>query len=389
MLRRQTEPAQPSGVSAAVGLPRVGSPGIGVRLRSYLATDVLRHCLAVSSVLLAIIFTGRFVRYLAEAASGKVAADVLLPVMLYRLPGFLELLLPLGLFIGILMAYGRLYVESEMVVLSACGIGPGRLARYTLSPALLIAVIVALLALVITPRGAERSAALLSDPRALQGLQLLAAGRFQRRGDDGSVTYAASVDPQAGELQRVFAFHPVATEGEVPAGSVLLAARGRMVREESTGVRYLELEDGRRYQGQPGSAAYEVVRFQRYGERLPDDTAVIKTQPVDARPTLMLWESTAADDRAALHWRLSLVTMVPVVALLALALSKTNHRRGRYLTLAPALVLHLSYLFLLATVRSRVAEEGASVGLFWTLHGLFLCLALLLLYAPQLRLSRR
>jgi lipopolysaccharide export LptBFGC system permease protein LptF len=35
----------------------------------------------------------------------------------------------------------------------------------------------------------------------------------------------------------------------------------------------------------------------------------------------------ALDERAALHWRLSLVVMVPVVALLALSMSKTNHRR--------------------------------------------------------------
>ena len=75
---------------------------------------------------LAIILTGRFVKYPAEAASGKLAADILLPVMWYRLPGFLELLIPLGLFIGIFMAYGRLYVESEMLILGACGAGRWR-----------------------------------------------------------------------------------------------------------------------------------------------------------------------------------------------------------------------------------------------------------------------
>ena len=90
-----------------------------MKLGGYLAGDVLRHTAAVSVVLLLIIITGRFVKYLAEAASGKLAAEVLLPVMFFRLPGFLELLLPLALFIGILMAYGRLYVESEMVIMSA------------------------------------------------------------------------------------------------------------------------------------------------------------------------------------------------------------------------------------------------------------------------------
>lgn len=42
-------------------------------------------------------------------------------IMGYRMPGFLQLILPLGLFLGILLAYGRLYLDSEMTVLSATG----------------------------------------------------------------------------------------------------------------------------------------------------------------------------------------------------------------------------------------------------------------------------
>ena len=76
--------------------------------------------------------------------------------------------------------------------------------------------------------------------------------------------------------------------------------------------------------------------------------------------------------------------MVPVVSLLAMALSKTNHRRGRYLSLAPALLLHLGYLFMLASTRSRVAEEGAALAQFWILHAGFFALALGLLFGPGL-----
>ena len=348
---------------------------------NYLAGDVLRHTAAVSLVLLLIIITGRFVKYLAEAASGELAAEVLLPIMFYRLPGFIELLLPLALFIGILMAYGRLYVESEMVILSACGVGPLRLAGWTLLPALLVAVVVAGLALEVTPRGVERSEALLSDPEAVQGLQLLAAGRFQSSSDGSSVTYAGAIDAEEGTLQEVFAYR---RDPRSPTGaSVLRAQTGRIVRDPN-GLRYLELEQGHRSSGQAGRLDYQLVAFDRYGERLPDAPALAAAQPVDARTTQALWSSSTAEDRAALHWRISLFAMVPIVALLAMALSKTNHRRGRYMSLAPGLLLHLAYLFLLATTRSRVAEEGAPIWNFWLLHGVFLAVALSLLFGPQL-----
>ena len=45
--------------------------------------------------------SGRFIKYLSQAASGGISADVLFTLMGYRMPGFLELILPLGLFIGI------------------------------------------------------------------------------------------------------------------------------------------------------------------------------------------------------------------------------------------------------------------------------------------------
>jgi len=362
-----------------------------LRLRRYLSSDVLGHTVAVSAVLLAIIITGRFVKYLAQAASGKLAAEILLPVMFYRLPGFLELLLPLGLFIGILMAYGRLYVESEMVVMAACGVGPARLARITLAPALLVTLAVAGLALFLTPQGAARSEALLNDPSALRGLTLLAAGRFQQRGGDGTVTYATDIDPDAGRLQRVFAYRPGAEDEDgtaaVPASEVTVAATGRVQRDSASGVRYLELQDGYRFSGTPGRADFEVVQFASLGQRLPDDPVVARSDAVDARTTAELLASTELEDRAALHWRLSLIVMVPIVAMLALSLSKTDHRRGRYIKLAPALVLHLTYLLLLVTTRTRIVEGDGTLGQFWVVHLAFAILALGLLFGPD-RLRR-
>ena len=104
----------------------------------YLSREVLVTLSAVSAVLLVIIMSGRFIKYLAQAAQGLLDPGVLLMIMGFRMPGFLQLILPLGLFLGILLAYGRLYLESEMSVLSAAGMSPQRLLAYTLAPALLV-----------------------------------------------------------------------------------------------------------------------------------------------------------------------------------------------------------------------------------------------------------
>ena len=70
----------------------------------YLARDLLSSTFAVCTVLLLVILSGRFVKYLAQAAAGELDAGILLAVIGYRLPGFLELILPLAFFLGILCA---------------------------------------------------------------------------------------------------------------------------------------------------------------------------------------------------------------------------------------------------------------------------------------------
>ncbi|WP_269473238.1 LptF/LptG family permease [Kineobactrum salinum] len=151
-----------------------------------------------------------------------------------------------------------------------------------------------------------------------------------------------------------------------------------------SGARYLELRNGYRYQGLPGRLDYQVVRFDSFGERIPEPEGGIRSAaPVDGRPTAALLESDRREDVAALHWRLSLPATVPIVAIIALCLSRTDHRRGRYIKMAPAFFLYLAYLILLSNGRSSM-EEGGGPWLLWRVHLLFLLLAGMLLYGGRI-----
>lgn len=356
-----------------------------MKLLRYLSRDVLTHMVAVSFVLLVVIFSGRFVKYLAEAAVGDLAADVLLPVMFYRLPGFLELIVPLGLFIGILMSYGRLYVESEMVVLSACGVSPNRLAAYTLAPAAVVMVIVAALSLYITPLGAARSEQLLDDPKSSPGLHALAAGRFQtdRKGD--MVSYAQSISKE-GVMRSVFLSDRDRDDEGNLTMTVTVAREGWIIIDPASGARYIELRDGYRYVGYPGDLDYEVARFEKFGELIQEVEGGVRTaDPVDGRSTAKLIGSEYPEEQAALQWRIALPVMVPIVAIIAMCLSRTDHRRGRYIKMAPAFLIYITYLMLLANARTAMAEGGGLPGGLWGVHLLFLCAALAMLFGGKLR----
>ncbi|EZH79923.1 LPS export ABC transporter permease LptF [Ectopseudomonas composti] len=360
----------------------------------YLSREVLVTLSAVSAVLLVIIMSGRFIKYLAQAAQGVLDPGVLFLIMGYRIPGFLQLILPLGLFLGFLLAYGRLYLDSEMTVLSATGVSQQRLTVYSMAPALIVALLVGWLSLGLAPQGVASVARILNEQDALTELDTLVPGRFQSLRDGSRVTYSQELSPDRSELRGVFMSEKrFSTDGSSERGiTVLVAESGRQEIQED-GSRYLILENGYRYDGEPGEADYRAIQYDTYGVLLPKPEVAIEASEREAAPTRELFGSDDPRMQAELQWRLSLPLLVFIVTLLAVPLSKVNPRQGRFLKLLPAIFLYMAYLGLLIAARGAL-DKGRlppALGLWWV-HGIFLAIGLLLLYWERLSLwwaSRR
>lgn len=356
----------------------------------YLAKEVLSSMFAVSIVLLLIIISARFVTYLAEAAAGELDAGILLTLMAFRMPAYLELILPLGLFIGIMMAYGRLYVESEMTVLSACGISEVRLLLYTLVTSSFVAIIVAVFSLYLGPEGVRASETLLAEQRSRTDFETLKPARFHQLDTGRGVSYAEAISADKQRLKQVFMAELVA-EGSDNAPSILMAASGETIVDSEKGQKYLLLKSGRRYVGRPGDAKYEVVEFEEYAQRLPEpDYAVKPKKATDGMTTEALMQATSMEASVALQWRLSLPLLVMVIGFMAVPLSRTKPRKGRYAKLVPAILIYVGYLVAINSARG-VIEDGESpiAGLLWYVHAIFLLLAVILFSWPQLMLLFR
>ncbi|MHC6227157.1 LPS export ABC transporter permease LptF [Pseudomonas sp. X10] len=355
----------------------------------YLSREVLVTLSAVSAVLLVIIMSGRFIKYLAQAAQGALDPSVLFLIMGYRLPGFLQLILPLGLFLGILLAYGRLYLESEMTVLSATGMSQQRLLAMTLAPAALVALLVAWLSLSLAPQGVDRVAQIINQQDALTEFDTLVPGRFQTLRDGTRVTYTEELSDDRVNLAGVFIsekrFNQDKTKDRGP--SVLVAEKGHQ-EVQADGNRYLILENGYRYDGNPGQADYRAIKYDTYGVLLPKPEVSDEVTEREAIPTSQLFGSDNLRERAELQWRLSLPLLVFVVTLMAVPLSRVNPRQGRFLKLLPAILLYMAYLTMLISVRGALEKGKLPIALgMWWVHGLFLAIGLLLLYWEPLRLK--
>ena len=98
-------------------------------LDRYLLREVGQTWLAVTSVLLFILLTNQFAQVLGDVAKDKLPRDAVFQVLGLTAIQYLTLLVPIGLFLSIMLALGRLYSDSEMPAMMACRVGPGGVYR--------------------------------------------------------------------------------------------------------------------------------------------------------------------------------------------------------------------------------------------------------------------
>ena len=364
----------------------------------YLARQVWLTTAVVAVVLLCVAVISRFAQYLGEAASGHKAADALLLIMLYRLPEFLLVILPLALLLGIVLAYGRMHAENEMVSLMGAGVGERRLLGMTFGIASAVMALMGVLSLGLAPWGMGRAEAIIQDQEELTELDLIVAGQFRSFGDGGRVTWTETVgESAAGERELRNVFVALAGQGvdegvgegagpgteEAAPPAIVLAESARPVVDEATGARFMRMDNVAQYDGVPGDARFRLGRFDSQSILLPQAAEFEETPEQSAIPSLELLASADPVHIGELQWRLSLIALIPVVAAIAVPLSRVRPRQGRYLKLVPAAFVYVVYFALLQFCRDAV-EDGGSPFAFWPVHAAFAAFAWLLLRQGQL-----
>lgn len=343
-------------------------------LSRYLLRETAQTWLVVTIVLLLILLTNQFAQVLGQAAANKLPKDAVFMVMGLTSLQYLTILIPIGLFLSIMLALGRLYRDSEMSALMACGVGPRAIYRPLTFFALLLAAVVGWLALIISPAAIREVQVIAQEARQRLDLSVLEAGRFISFDAQEAVMYAESMSNE-GVLENVFVQRRTGPEVEL-----IVAERAWQSDSSEANVKVLRFANGRRYEGVPGSPRFRIVSFAEHG--IP--FSMPASEPIEFEPeSRPLTDLIGADDpfdKAELQWRISVPVAVIVLMILAVPLSRSAPRQGRYGGLAAGVLIYIIYVDLLAAAKVWVEREQISVYLgLWWVHVVFLVVGLLLL----------
>jgi lipopolysaccharide export system permease protein len=348
-------------------------------LDRYILREVVVSWAVVTGVLLAILLTKQLADTLERAAENQYPRSVVFELIALGALQNLGVVLPVGLLLGVVLALGRLYHDSEMAAMFACGLPTRRLFVPVTGFALLVTAGLAWLTLSLAPEATAKTLALRSEALRAGQFAPIAPGRFRTFGGGDAVVYAESVSGD-GVLANVFVERTRAQRVEV---AVAESARHAVAADGMTHT--ITLYDGERFEGVPGTARFRIVRF---GEHIIPVQVPPLLDSVGRMETLGTAELLASPDpgkRAELHWRIGLPVMCLVLTLLAVPLSRLRPRQGRYSRVWLAVLIYFVYSNLVLAGKVWLARGLVPefLGLWWV-HVAVALLGLAVVWAPQL-----
>ena len=341
--------------------------------------------IAITTIVVFIFICNKFIRYLNYVASGKYAANMLFYITMLQLPYLFGMLLPLGLFLSILLGYGRLYADSEMTVLSACGFSKQQLITTTMKIASLIALAVIILVIWAGPKIAKQRNLIVMIAESSSIFQTIMPNYFQTSPKGNNVFYVQKMSTDHSQMQNLFIAQRARDKSKKSTKknwTIITAARGHQMTDNQTGDQYMVALNGYRYQGIPGEKNYQITKYDKYGIRLNTPSNLTHQTREETISTYKLLKNADKNPNymAELQWRFSFPISALILALLAIPLSQVNPRRGRFAQLIPAILIYIFYANMVFISRNWLKTElvPSWIGIWWV-HALMLSLALFLL----------
>ena len=326
--------------------------------------ELLNAVGAVFTALFTIIISVTLIRILGDAAAGKIASSDVLSLLGFASLINLPVLISLTTFIAVLMVVARSYQDSEMVVWFASGVSLMDWVRPVMQVGIPMVILTAVLSFWLTPWSQKLSAEQRERFRNREDISRVSPGKFQESANGQKVFFVEGLSSDTTRVNNVFL-----SQNQSNESGVALAREGT-VRIDERGDRLLQLYDGRRYDGMPGSPEFRIMDFERYTVIIASNTKELaENKSSRVLATAALITDPTPNNLAELLVRISAPMTCLMQMLLAIPLGFVNPRRGRTLNLMIALLLAATYFNATNIMQAMVAQGKTSFATsWWPLH---------------------
>lgn len=331
-------------------------------LQKYFLREWIWTFLAVTLVLLVVMVGVTLGELLNDVAGGRIPPGLLGELLLLNIPGALNTVLPLGIFIAVIWGLGRIYRDQEMAVMRASGFSWQMMLPPLFSLLLPISAIVFFISFSVVPRAAKAEQVKLEEAFRAAAEWGLQTGQFHVLEKGNLILYVEAIEKDGRTLRNIFIQR---RQGD--REQVWTAERGYYWLDSIGGERYLTLENGQITEGGEETLDFGIVQFSRNDLRLPEPEAHDGQQDIDSRPSRELMFSDDVEAAAEIQWRVSPAIAIIVLGLLAIPLSHSSPREGRGARVLLGILAYVIYANVLNMSRSWIVSGSipTALGMWW------------------------
>ncbi len=319
----------------------------------YLCREITYPLFLVLLVLTFVLLMGRILQLMDLMINKGVDVTVIGRLILFLIPSFLTITIPIALIIAVLIGLGRLSRENEIMVMKSSGIS-----LYQLSPPIAVLAVVSFAATLLlqcyfAPMVNSTGRRLLADiGRKQVGVGL----KEQVFNDDfpGLVLFANQISVDGRSMREVF----ISDSRMGPSPITIVAKRGQWFSSPGSNKVLLRLEEGSTHTVGEDRDTYRKMAFVTYditidlSSSISDATATRMKEHSEMTPRELLQAFRAGADLAdkernllllELNKRFALPVTCLVFALLALPLGMVKHRTAKSRAFVVALCVVIVY----------------------------------------------
>lgn len=368
------------------------------KIHRYIAREVGVPTLLALVVFTFVLLMGRILKLMELVVNKGVPAIEILQLFSFLIPTFLVITLPLAFLLGVMLGFGRLSSDSEIIALKASGVSLYYMFRPVLVLAVLTALLTGLLTLVLGPAGnrAFREQIFnIAAKRANVGIQ---PHIFNAEFDD-LVLYIDEEDKE----NNIFKGVMISDQRTGTSPSIIFAQQGRIFSDPEALTLTLRIENGAIHRATPGKEADQIIRFSTYdvnlnmgqqleqAEKRPPKPAEIRSHEL-AKALFPDSGTSPKNPKMAIEFHSRLIfPLAPLLfALVGVPLGVHSQRSGRSGNFSIALFVFLSYYLSLSLAETLVVESNFPAALSLWFPSLLFFIGGLILFqraAQERRLS--
>lgn len=231
------------------------------KLNRYLIKEIAGPTLIGVLIFTLVVLMGRMIKLVELVLNKGIPFSEVALLFVYMMPAFMVITLPLSFLMGILLAFGRLSADAEIIALKASGVSLTQM----LKPAFMMAVITALLTAGLTiyaapaSNNAFRSKVFdIATRKANIGIE----AQIFNADFDGLVLFANKIDQKTGIIDGIF----ISDERTTSTPSIITARTGNVLSDPEDLSLSLHLIEGsiHRRSEFKQKRSYQVINFDTY-----------------------------------------------------------------------------------------------------------------------------